>query len=299
MATKKAKTEDKKTIPEKEMKAIKKELVEYAQNKLDSNIEELVKDVDKKVIKEKNKVIRKKNFIILLLIILSGYCIYILYTIGAFDKYFNHTNEVKEEVAVVEDKKELTEEEKLQKQKDRYGYLLDSINIYSNSSYLESYYNGDFNDKLKLSLAFANVDKTKLIIEEDATVLKSADLKEAYENIFGATPFMNKSFDYNNTKINYIKISDIYFLDQAITEDTKITREITNISSNDNIIITTIEATILDGVVYNPKTNEELGTLLREETILKYEDNLPVLNYTFIKDGPNYILTNISVENNL
>jgi len=151
MATKKAKTEEKKTIPEKEMKAIKKELVEYAQNKLDSNIEELVKDVDKKVIKEKNKVIRKKNFIILLLIILSGYCIYILYTIGAFDKYFNHTNEVKEEVAVVEDKKELTEEEKLQKQKDRYGYLLDSINIYSNSSYLENYYNGDFNDKLKLS----------------------------------------------------------------------------------------------------------------------------------------------------
>lgn len=299
MATKKTKKEEIKTIPEKELKEIKKELVEYAQNKLDSNIEELVKDVDKKVIKEKNKTILKKNFIILLLVIICGYLIYMMYSIGAFDKYFNHTNEVKTEVAVAEDIKEETEEEKLQKQKEKYSYLLDNINIYNNSDYLEDYYNGNLTEELKLSLAFADVDKNKLVSEDTTIVLKSEDLKTSYQDLFGTTPYLNKSFMYNGNRVNYIKISDIYYMEQPILEGTNITREITKIDSKNNIVITTIEASVIEGIVYNPKTGEEIGTLEDQETISKYKDNLPTINYTFIKEGTKYILNSILINNNL
>lgn len=277
---------------------IKKEIVEYAENSVNSKIEDLVKRTDRRIISFKNKSIFKRNIIILILLCLSGFLTYLLYNEGYFDKFFNH-KEFNSESAIQEDAElgeiETIEDEetKLDKLKKEYSYLLDNINISEENPYLIDLYNGKLNNKMKLSIAIANIDKEKIVQDEDVYTVSEEDLKLEYAKLFNIDKYKATSFLLNDIDIKYLKSGNMYLFYEPIDFISHIKREIIGINVKDNIVrIIAVEGVVIDNILYN-STNEVIS-----KNNISIIDNCKKLNkitYVFEKLNDKYILTNIEV----
>lgn len=283
--------------PSINIEEIKKEIVEYAENSVNSKIEDLVKKADRRIISSKNKSIFKRNIIILILLCLSGFLTYLLYNEGYFDKFFNHKENTSETVATEESKPEEQieedEETKLDKLKKEYSYLLDNINISEENPYLIDLYNGKLNNKMKLSIAFANIDKEKIVQDEDVYTVSEEDLKFEYAKLFNIDKYKATSFLLNDIDIKYLKSGSMYIFYEPIDFISHIKREIIGINVKDNIVrIIAVEGVVIDNILYN-STNEIIS-----KNNISIIDNCKKLNkitYVFEKLNDKYILTNIEV----
>lgn len=278
---------------------IKKEVVEYAFNSLDNKIDELVKKTDKRIINIKNRSIFKRNIIIIILLCLSLFLTYLLYTEGFFNKYFykpaesqtvlpEHQEEQPEPIP------EESEETKFEKLKKQYSYLLDNINVSEDNNYLIDLYNGKLTNKLKLSIALANVDKEKIEQDEDVYSVSENDLKEEYGKLFDVEKYKPVSFDLDDIEIKYLKAGKMYLFYEMIDVESHIKREITGINVKDNIVkITVVEGYIYNDILYNITTKDVIN-----EKNISIIDNCKKLNkitYVFEKINDNYILSSLEV----
>lgn len=278
---------------------IKKEVVEYAFNSVDNKIDELVKKTDKRIINIKNRSIFKRNIIIIILLCLSLFLTYLLYTEGFFNKYFykpaesqtvlpEHQEEQPEPIP------EESEETKFEKLKKQYSYLLDNINVSEDNNYLIDLYNGKLTNKLKLSIALANVDKEKIEQDEDVYSVSENDLKEEYGKLFDVEKYKPVSFDLDDIEIKYLKAGKMYLFYEMIDVESHIKREITGINVKDNIVkITVVEGYIYNDILYNITTKDVIN-----EKNISIIDNCKKLNkitYVFEKINDNYILSSLEV----
>lgn len=273
----KTKTNEEKTT-NIDLTKIKKELKEYIDKSIKDEMNEEIVKANNKLIKEKNKKIFTKNITIFLLILLVGYLVYLLYTASYFDKYFTKTN-TKEitNITNLNSSTVLT----LEELKEKYGYLLDNINIQTSSSYLTDYYNGNLTDELKNYLVLNTISFDDLTTEEDYNIIDNDIIKDKYTKMFQSN-YKTISFDYNGNKIRYINKLNAYLTTSILTkEETNIKREIIDVVvNNKEVSITTIEALVKDNKLYNILTNSEVGEYT-ENSLTTSQDSLNKITYVF------------------
>ena len=299
MATKKVKKEEKRDISsEINIDEVKTEIVEYAKKSVDNKIDDLVKKADRRLISAKNRSIFRRNIIILILLCLSLFLTYLLYNEGYFDKFFNHNNNdivvdvPKDETPVPEPKE--SEESKLDKLKREYSYLLDNIIISEDNNYLVDLYNGKLTNKLKLSIAIANISKDKVTQDEDVYTITEEDIKNEYGKLFNIEKYKASSFELDSMEVKYLKAGSMYLFYEPIDVESHIRREITGINVKDNTVkITVYEGYIVDNILYNITSKEVVNE--KSISIIENCKKLNKVTYVFEKTNNSYILSSLEV----
>jgi hypothetical protein len=299
MATKKVKKEEKRDISsEINIDEIKIEIVDYAKKSVDSKIDELVRKADRRLISAKNRSIFRRNIIILILLCLSLFLTYLLYNEGYFDKFFNHNNNdivvdvPKDETPVPEPKE--SEETKLDKLKKEYANLLDNIIISEDNNYLVDLYNGKLTNKLKLSIAIANISKDKVTQDEDVYTITEEDIKNEYGKLFNIEKYKASSFELDSMEVKYLKAGSMYLFYEPIDVESHIRREITGINVKDNTVkITVYEGYIVDNILYNITSKEVVNE--KSISIIENCKKLNKVTYVFEKVKDSYILSGLEV----
>ena len=268
-------------------KTLKEELSNYVREEIKKGFVNEIDKSNKRLIKEKNRKILARDVVIILLLLFSGYLMYILYHNNYFDKFFNkNSTTIKENVSNKEETKEETKKPTLEELVASYGYLLDNIKINSNSSYLKDYYEGNITTELSNELALNTIKLNTLTVEDDYNIIEEEKIKTAFENIFSKNhKYTAKNFNSNGNTVRYISKLESYITTEILTEkENNIKREIIGvIQESNNIKITTVEGIVKDNVVYNILTNENVGTYT-ENKLKNYENKLNKVTYTFDKE---------------
>lgn len=285
------KIEENTTIDKKDLKEIKIELLDYAKERINIEVENTLKKVEKRLVRRKNIKIIKRDIIIILLLALCCFLSYELYDTGFFNKYF-----VKEALIKEDDDKNKIEkpQEDIIKEdlKEKHKNALNNISIKKTSKYLNEYYSGNLTNELKLELTLNLIPLDKIEIDEDTFIISNIIMKEYFNNLFNSS-YKASSFTYGSNKIKYLKNQEVYLTNNEIKKsDNKIKRIFTDVQeNNDEVIINTVEYIVDNDKVINILTKEEV--LESENDVLKNQDKLNKMEYylTF-KDGA-YKLANI------
>lgn len=273
-----------------DVESIKNELKSYVDESVSKTFFEELEKTNKKLIREKNKRLFWKNIIIVILLLIIGFLTYLLYTNNYFDKYFNKKVET-----IVEEKKDEKKEEvtptitptitpkppTLDELKKEYSTLLDNYYVTDSSIYIVDYYDGKLTDDIKKYITLNAFDFSTFEKDEDYNIIKESTFKMMYEKLFD-DEYVSQTFSYDENKIRFVKAMESYMTSSLlIREDNNIKREIKDIKvDGDEIIITTIEGVVKDSKLYNIITNDEVKDY-KEDSLLKYEDSLNKLIYTF------------------
>ncbi len=284
------KIEENTVIDKKDLKEIKLELLDYAKVRIDIEVENSLKKVEKKIIRGKNIKIIKRDIMIILLLALCGFLTYELYDNGFFNKYL-----VKDVTTIKEDsEKQDKQEETLIKEdlKEKHKHALDNINIKHNSKYLNEFYSGNLTDELKLELTLNTIPTKEIEKDEDTFIVSNNIMEEYFNNLFNSS-YKAISFNYGSNKIKYLKKQEVFITSNEIKKnDNKIARIITDVQEKNNeIVISTVEYIVDNNKVINILTKEEV--LDNIDDVPKNQDKLNKIEYylTF-KDGA-YKLANI------
>ncbi|MGM9834210.1 MAG: hypothetical protein ACI31M_00295 [Bacilli bacterium] len=277
----------------KKIDDIKEEVINYAKERVETEVQNSFKRIEKKVVRTKNWKIFRRDLLIIILIALSCFLGYKLYKTGYFEKYFyignvkNLDKENDENVTNNEEGLEKEPEKEPEKDLSFHKVALDNINISIDSDYLEDYYNGNLNEELLLSIAFSKVNADSIMKDEDTYIINSKDLSDCYNELF-SKEYSNKSFKYNGTKIKYLSSQDIYLADKEISfKEDSIIRYVSDIKEEDNkVIISTIEGTHNEKKLVNIITKKVVGEYKDDKSLEKNADKLNKLEYTFsFQDG--------------
>ena len=276
-----------------DMEKITNNLEKYVDERVNKVFVDEIRDVNRKLLREKSKKIFIKNIVIIILLLIIGFLVYLLYTNNYFDRFFSNnasaiqssdkkdSEDVKEEVKE-EIKEEIKEEKKeptLEELKKEYAGYLDKYVLSDTSSYVKDFYNGELTDNLKYYFTLNSMDFDSLTKEDDYHIILGDTFKEAYNKLFDGDCSFN-SFDYNGNNIRYVSIMKSYITTKLLTKsDSLIKREITNIKvDGEKILITTIEGVVKDNKLYN-----SLNELIDENDVIlsKHSDDLNKMVYTF------------------
>ena len=267
-----------------DVEAIRNELKDYVEERVNQTFIDELDKTNKKLIREKNKKIVWKNIAIVILLLIIGFLIYLLYSNNYFDKLFNKDNQIvekenkkDEDKTISDEKKEPTQEEL----KKEYAKLLDNYYVTDNSIYLVGYYDGKLTNDMMKYMTLNTFDFSTFTREEDYNIIKESTFKTMFERLFNED-YVSSSFDYDDNKIRYVKQMDAYMTSALLVrEESNIKREIKNIKlDGSDVIITTIEGLIKDNKLYNIITGKEIEDY-KEDSLLKYEKELNKLSYTF------------------
>ena len=211
---------------------------------------------------------------------------YILYHNNYFNKFFKDKTEVKETVKQNTETKEGEKKPSLEELASSYGYLLDIVNINNHTDYLNDYYSGNLTSELENYLALNTINLNNLTVEDDYNIIEEDKIKTAYTNIFSQEhKYSSKTFKYNGYNLRYISKLGSYISSEIIVpSSSEIVRQIISVEQvNDQIKITTVEAIVRDGLIYNILSNENIG-VYEEGKLNNYEEVLNKITYTFDKD---------------
>lgn len=285
------KIEENKVINEKDLKEIKLDILDYVKSRIDIEIENSFKKIEKKIVKRKNIKIIKRDITIVLLLVLVCFMSYELYNTGYFNKYLAKnvtvSNDTQKEETNIEEQK-VVKEDLLKKHKK----ALDNIVLNYNSKYLKDYYNGNLINELKLELTLATIPTDEMETDEETLIINSATMEKYYNQLFDST-YKAISFNYGSNKIKYLKNQEVYLASKDITKNNnKIKRFITNVDEVGNeVTISVIEYIVDNDKIINILSNEEVAN--SDEDILKIKDNLNKLEYHLTIKDDTYILKNI------
>lgn len=250
----------------------KVQMLNYLKEQVNIEVSSAVKKAENRLLKHKNIVIFKKNIIIIfLLVVIFGIGFY-LYKDNYFDKFFK--NDI---VSVSPSDDTNLKQGDL---KEDYAYLLDSVVISENSKYLKDFYDGKLTDNIKLYLTMSLIDEEKFDGEDEMMVLSEEEFLNCFNELF-ASDIELVSFDYNNKGIKYLKSQKIYLIDALnLNKDTNIKRSILDVvKENETIKITTVEALVKDGNVYNIFNNKKIGKY--NDNLVDYKSKLDIITYVF------------------
>ncbi len=272
---------------------IKDELKNYIDKEIKSEYQNEITKINNKLVREKNKKIIFRNIIILILIIIIGFLIYLLYDNNYFSKILVKDNDIKEEVKTNtnnKEKEEIKEEDKEKKEevkkttlselKEKYGKLIDNYYISDLSNYKEDYYNGNLTNELKSYMTLNKINFNDLEIDDNSNIISEEEFSEVYESLFN-DQFVGTNFDYNNNKVRYLSKVSSFITEKVLIKDkNNIVREIINIEENGSIIkITCVEGKVINNILYNINSDEEIGSYNGD--ITNYKDKLNNVTYIF------------------
>ena len=276
--------------------ALVHELKEYVDERVNDTFFDELERTNKKLIREKSKKIFWKNIIIILLLLIIGFLVYLLWSNNYFDRYFTPNNnteekEKKEEKEEKDDNKEKEEKKDDKKEepktptldelKKEFGGLIDNYYVTDNSIYLSDFYEGKLTNDMMKYITLNSFNFNSLEKEEDYNLIKESSFKMMFNKLF-IEEYTPSSFNYDENKVRYVKQMESYMSESLlIKEDSCIEREIKDIKvDGDKVIITTVEGVIRDNKLYNVLSNDLIGDI-KDESLLKYEDKLNKVIYTF------------------
>ena len=280
------KTDEVKVVKKEEkidLEEIKKELTDYVDDKIRTELVENIERANKRVIKEKNIKIIWRDFLVLILLGICCFLVYTLYNINYFGISIDEKQNSEKKEEVNKSSEEIEEEivePTLDELKTKYSYLLNNYVISDESIYLEDLYNGNLTNELKNYYALNKFDFTSLTMQDDYNIINEYSFVEKYKELFDSE-YVNTSFNYNGNIIRYIGVINSY-ISTSVLEYTNsfIKREIISINVNDKIVsITTVEGVVKDNKLYNPLTKEEIENF--NNNLLDYEDKLVKITYVF------------------
>ena len=275
-----------------DVESIKTELKEYIDKTVNKTFLEELENTNKKLIREKSRRIFWKNIFIIILLLLVGFLTYLLYSNNYFDKYFNKETPTEEK----EKKEEATptptptpnptptptpKAPTIEELKKEYGPLLESYYVTDSSIYLSDYYDGKLTNDMKKYITLNAFDFSTFEKEEDYNIIKESTFKIMYEKLFN-DDYESATFSYDDNKVRFVKAMDSYLTTSLLVrEENNIKREIKDIKvDGEEAIVTTVEGVVKDNKLYNVISNNEI-TEYKGDSLLKYEDKLNILNYTF------------------
>ena len=284
-----------------DIERIKEELEHYVDEKINKIfIEELDKS-NRRLVREKSRKIIWKNIVILILLALSGFLLYLLFSNNYFDKYFNKNKEDVVEKDKQDDNKKESDKKieptatpeptptptatpkvpTLDELKKEYGSLIDNYYVTESSSYLVDFYSGNLTDNIKRYITLNSIDFDSIKKEEDYQIISDDTFKTIYEKLFDEE-YEAATFDYDDNKIRYVGKMESYMTSEFLEKhDTNIKREITDIIVDGEIvIITTVEGLIKDNKLYEIINNSEVIDY-KEDSLVNYQDKLNKVVYTF------------------
>lgn len=264
----------------------KEEINDHITTQIRKEFYDMLEKQHKRELRNKNKTILFKNIIILILVVLLGAMIYFSYTKGVFDEYLN-TNHNKETTEKKETNKEEVKPEEppvptLDELKEKYGNLIDKFYLNGDSIYLESFYNKNLSDEIKLVYTLDNIDFKDFETEDDYYIIDEELVKDKFKELFNNSLYKPTSFDYNGHKIKYLSKLKSYVSDSIFEKNnSNIVREVIDIKVDNNTIsITTIEGLVVDNELYNPKTKEEIDDEF-SGNLLDYQNSIETITYVF------------------
>ncbi len=281
------KEEIKEEVKKVDLSSIKEELKDYVDLEIKKNFKGEIDRANRKLINEKNKKIYSRDIVIVLLLLLIVFLIYLLNSVGYFNRLFvdNNTNNNNTNTNIIDNtkpKEEVVVGPTLDELKNRYAYLLDNIVINEESSYKVDYYNGNLNDEMKRYIALNNMN-FDTILYEDYSIIDENIFKEAYDKLFDG--YTSGSFNYNVNKIRYIEKLKSYITNSILTkEESNIKRDIIDIKvDNNKVYITTIEGVVKDNKLFNVITLDEVKTY-ENDSLSNYKDSLNKITYVFLNN---------------
>lgn len=316
------KLEEKQTEWNQKMEEKKDEMIRSLYDNLDEQIKisisKKLKDEEKKLIGNRTRKIIVRDIIIVLLIALIGYLAYCLYDLDFHNIKTIVTNKEKI-ITAIEDKDNkidtinaVTEdntkkEEKIEKEKsskyyiENYGYLIDNLQI-TGENELYIYKNAinkmQIPNKIKLQVAYKNLNENKKKYENGAVSFKAEDLLETCKEIWGKDISMNHEiFDYNNNKFLYHNDNYIGFLENKEQAKSNVIYKIENAYEKDNkLTFEVVAAKKQENKLMNILTEQIITETYNGEDILTYKDSLSKHKFIYTKVDDNYYFEKVERE---
>ena len=281
----------------------KDQIDKYIKERAEKELASETVKIYKRQIHQKNISNLIKDIIIIALIAVIGFGIYYGYNHDWFNInqnkeennniINNNSNNNNENNKKEENKESEDEGPSLDELINKYGDLLDNINMYDNSIYLKDYYNGNLTDSLKLSLAYNLIKEDSVFLDESSLYFEEDVLEDAYSELFNGEMKL-VAFNAHNVNYQYLKVKNIYFGVGTLTLGNKVDKEIIDIKEEDNkIIITTIEGLIKNNKLYNVLNNKEIRDYKSSNKLSDYKNKLNQVKYIFNSINNVYYLENI------
>lgn len=283
---------------------------------VNSEVADLMKKEERRILKGKNVSIFKRDVIIFVffgLILYFGYCLYDA-------KYFNFMKSECERNGncyVTENNNNNNEGESQEQEpliiKDKnwyienYGYLLDNMKVSLSADSVSAYYLystdryiNDIKSSILLNLAYKNLSSKQIKTNSVNITIEGADLKAAFEKLFGETVnYKPTSFTYNCLKFKYNQDKDKYTADntKCPTANNKILEEIEDMYEEGNVLYILTTATIYNQSESSFYTFDNLYepeiTDVTEEDLITNIRRLNRYQYQFKKVEDTYYLDSI------
>ena len=192
---------------------ITKELNSKIENQIEFNITKRLKDEEKRIMRGKTGKIIRRDIIIIILLAIVGYFGYCLYDVD----YFNIRTKIVETPKEPSNDKQNDEDNNNEPVVDikpdcsyyieNFGYLVNRLNIVDESIfslYQENVALEDLNNELILKIAYKNLPKNTININNNMITFSSENIQETAKNIFGEEIIIqDEMFSYNNIKFMY------------------------------------------------------------------------------------------------
>ena len=284
---------------------ITKELNSKIENQIEFNITKRLKDEEKRIMRGKTGKIIRRDIIIIILLAIVGYFGYCLYDVD----YFNIRTKIVETPKEPSNDKQNDEDNNNEPVVDikpdssyyieNFGYLVNRLNIVDESIfslYQENVALEDLNNELILKIAYKNLPKNTININNNMITFSSENIQETAKNIFGEEIIIqDEMFSYNNIKFMYYNETYIGLKE----EETKVgflSKIIDAQEKNNALTFEIIVAKLspenkllnnLDQVIIEDYQNEDLASI---------KEKLNIYSITFENINDNYIFKNIELK---
>ena len=284
---------------------ITKELNSKIENQIEFNITKRLKDEEKRIMRGKTGKIIRRDIIIIILLAIVGYFGYCLYDVD----YFNIRTKIVETPKEPSNDKQNDEDNNNEPVVDikpdssyyieNFGYLVNRLNIVDESIfslYQENIALEDLNNELIVKIAYKNLPKNTINIDNNMITFSSENIQETAKNIFVEEIIIqDEMFSYNNIKFMYYNETYIGLKE----EETKVgflSKIIDAQEKNNALTFEIIVAKLspenkllnnLDQVIIEDYQNEDLASI---------KEKLNIYSITFENINDNYIFKNIELK---
>lgn len=285
---------------EKLIKEVKDEILKNLPKQVEIEVQGKLDKMEKRIYKQKQRTILKKNILIIILLLLVIFEGKILYDNGLLNNKNNNECNIKQDNIANNENEIEDSKEDLSWYIENYSYLLD--NVRTNLDQYNKYYLykenrkvEEIDNKIKLNIAYQNINKEDIISKDGFITFEETKLREAYQTIFN-TEFKNENFQDYCTDFIYNESLHKYLAIEVTCSsiENEMIEEIIDIKDeNNNIVITTV-------VGLKDKNNNNLtnidGNIIYKNfngDIKNYRDKLNSYEYIFTNKDNKYYFTEI------
>ena len=292
----------------------KEDFKEEISIEIQNEVSNLVKQEEKRLLRGKGFSIFKRDIIIFLLFGILVYFAYCLYDVKYFD--FMKSECERNGTCVIDNSNAIEGNDnkpaEIVKDKEWYihnfGHLLEDVKVHLNPDNVSAYYLysndyklNDIKTSYLLNMAYSKLEPKQIKTNTQTITIEGADLKHAFENLFGSTTYYKEgSFTYNCLNFTYNKEKDRYTApnNKCLSSKNEIVEDIDTMYEEGDVLYIITTATIFNEgeSAYYTFDNlfEPIVIDVKKEDVEKNSKKLNKYQYQFKKANDIYYLDSIT-----